>query len=586
MGTERLGAWRAVQRFAPGLRLVRTYPRRWLRADVLSALTLSAMLIPQGLAYAQIAGVRPAAGLYAGIFAMLAYALFGASRHLILGPEAGAAILTATALGHVVSGGDPARYAALAALLALLVGVLSLVGGLVKAGGLADFLSKPILLGYLNGAALIIIGSQLARLFGLERKSNTFPGQVWEVGSNLQRMHLPTLLLGLGVILALVLLRRFLPRVPGPLVLVVLTTAGAALFQLRQGGMQVVGSISAQPPSFALPALGFSDIRSLLPAAFSLALVNYASSVLTGRVYADKQRYRFDPNQEFFGQAAGNLVNAFTQGFPVTGSDSRTAVNFSMGGRSQLVSVLSAAVVLIFALFLTPLLEHLPMVTLGGIVIVAAVYLMDFGSIAAMWRVRRVEAILALVTMLGVVGLGILQGILIAVALALGDLIRRAAHPHDAVLGEREGVPGYHDIERHEGAETVPGLIIYRFDAPLFFANVRHLREQARALVAGARAPVQWFLVDTAAVFDLDVTAAEGLEHLRVELEEQGVVLAITQAKAPLRELLRRTGLMERIGPENIHPTVGEAVRRFLAREAGATGQPPAGAPLSPPAVH
>ncbi|AEI64704.1 sulfate permease [Corallococcus macrosporus] len=576
--------WRAVRRGPPGLRQARDYQRRWFREDLLSSLTIGAMLIPQGLAYAQLVGVRPAAGLYAGVVGMVAYALFGPSRHLIIGPEAGAAILSAAALAPMAAGADAARYASLAALLALLVGGLSLLGGLLKLGALADFLSKPILIGYINGAALIIIGSQLARLFGLERHADTFTGQVHEVATHLRQTHIPTLLLGLGVITLLVLLRRLLPKAPGPLILVVLTTAAGALFQLEHGGIKVVGPLAAEPPTPSLPSLRFDDVRALLPAAFSLALVNYASSVLTGRLYADRFRYRLDSNQEFLGQAAANLANAFSQGFPVTGSDSRTAVNVSMGGRTQLVGVLASGVVLVFALFLTPLLRDLPMVTLGAIVFVAAVYLLQVQAIIDLWRVRRVEAVLACVTMVGVLVLGILQGILVAVALALADLIRRAARPHDAVLGQREGMPGYHDIERAENTETVPGLVIYRFDAPLFFANARHLREQARSLISSAEAPVRWFIIDTSAVFDMDVTAAEGLEKLRREFEDEGVVLGIAEPRAPLRVLLRRTGLLERLGPQNVHATVGAAVHHFL-KDAGAR-HPRAGEPPAPPPVH
>ncbi|RKG84864.1 SulP family inorganic anion transporter [Corallococcus terminator] len=573
-----------LRRALPGVEQARTYSKRWLRADALAALTVGAMLIPQGLAYAQIVGVRPVAGLYAGVFAMLAYALFGPSRHLLLGPEAGAAILTATALAPVVAGGGPERLASLAALLALMVGGISLIGGLCRAGALADFLSRPILIGYINGAALIIIGSQLARMLGLERKSNEFAGQLWEVASNVGRTHVPTLLMGLGIVAALVAMRRFLPRWPAPLVMVVLTTAAASVFELEHGGMKVVGSISAAVPAFGLPSVGFADFRALLPAAFSLALVNYASSVLTGRIYADRFGYRLDANQEFFGQAAANLLTGLTQGFPVTGSDSRTAVNASMKGRTQLVGVGAAAVVLVFTLFFTPLLAKLPLVTLGAIVIVAAVYLLEVQPIIRLWRVRPVEAVLAVVTMLGVLLLGILQGILIAVALALVDLIRRAAHPHDAVLGEREGVPGWHDVEGHADAETVPGLVVYRFDAPLFFANARFLREQVRRLVAESRVPVKWFVLDASSVFDLDVTAAEGLEKLRHELEGEGIVLVVAQARAPMRSMLRRSGLLAQLGKERLYPTVGAAVRAFLAEEG--PREPVTEADLRPPPVH
>ncbi|WP_404369834.1 SulP family inorganic anion transporter [Corallococcus coralloides] len=578
-------AAQVLGRFLPGIEQARTYERRWLRADVLAALTVGAMLIPQGLAYAQIVGVRPAAGLYAGVFAMLAYALFGPSRHLLLGPEAGAAILTATALGPVVAGGGPERLASLAALLALMVGGVSLLGGLFRAGALADFLSRPILIGYINGAALIIIGSQLARMFGLERGSNQFAGQLQEVAANVGRTHVPTLLLGLGIVAALVAMRRFLPRWPAPLVMVALTTAATWAFQLEHGGVKVVGPIAAAAPAFGLPSLRFEDVRALLPAAFSLALVSYASSVLTGRIYADRFGYRLDTQQEFFGHAAANLLTGLTQGFPVSGSDSRTAVSASMKGRTQLVGVGAAGVVLVFSLFLTPLLAKLPLVTLGAIVIVAAVYLLEVKPLLRLWRVRPVEAVLAVVTMLGVLFLGILQGILIAVALSLVDLIRRAAHPHDAVLGEREGMPGWHDVEGHADAETIPGLVVYRFDAPLFFANARFLREQVRRLVADSRHPVRWFVLDASSVFDLDITAAESLEKVRHELTDEGIVFAVAQARAPMRRMLKRSGLTGRIGEELLFPTVGAAVRAYFesrgdARTAGG------GAPVSSPQVH
>ncbi|WP_223637223.1 SulP family inorganic anion transporter [Corallococcus sp. EGB] len=578
-------AAQVLGRFLPGIEQARTYERRWLGSDILAALTVGAMLIPQGLAYAQIVGVRPVAGLYAGTFAMLAYALVGPSRHLLLGPEAGSAILTATALVPMVGDGGPARLASLAALLAGMVGVVSLVGGLCKAGALADFLSRPILVGYVNGAALIIIGSQLARMFGLERRSNRFTGQLHEVAANLGRTHVPTLLLGLGIVVALVAMRRFLPRWPAPLVMVALTTLVTWAFQLEHGGVKVVGPISASAPTFGLPSVDFEDVRTLLPAAFSLALVNYASSVLTGRVYADRFGYRLDAHQEFFGQAAANLLTGLTQGFPVTGSDSRTAVNASMRGRTQLVGVGAAVGVLLFALFLTPLLSKLPLVTLGAIVIVAAVYLLEVRPVVYLWRVRPVEAVLAVVTTLGVLFLGILQGILIAVVLALVDLIRRAAHPHDAVLGEREGVPGWHDVEGHADAETVPGLIVYRFDAPLFFANARFLREQVRRLVAEPRHPVRWFVLDASSVFDLDITAAESLVKVWHELAEEGIVFAVAQARAPMRRMLRRSGLQALIGARHLFPTVGAAVRAYLDTREGAWASR-GGEPVHSPQVH
>jgi len=567
--------WNKAKRVIPGLQVPRAYRLRWLRPAVRSALTISAMLVPQALAYAQLAGVRPSAGLYSAIVGMFAYALFGSSRHVIVGPEAGAAILTAAILARVGAGGDAARYASLAALLALILGVLNLGARLFEAGGLADFLSKPILVGYINGAALIIIGSQLARLLGLERTSTVCFGQIAEVVRQIGRVHIPTLILGLAVIAALLLLKKLFPRLPGPLLAVAITTFLAVVFQWRRGGIQVVGPISSDPPQLGFPSIGYGDVRALLPGAFSLLLVNYASAVLTARNYADKLGYRVDSNQEFLGQGIPNIAAGLVSGFPVTASDSRTAVNASMGGRTQLVSVIAAVVTLVFTLYLTPLLTNLPIAALAAVVVVAAIYLLDVRSVVSIWRVRPVEGVLATVTTLGVVGLGILEGILIAVALALGDLIRRAARPHDAILGEIEGKPGYHDIRRHEDSETIPGLIIYRVDAPLFFANARFLRERVRELLEDAAEPVRWVVLDAGAVFDLDVTAADALERIRAELSARGIVLAVAQPHYPMRRMLRRSGLMGRIGGEHVFPTVGAAVAAFAAATEEAHGEAP-----------
>src|SRR6266516_1353837 len=428
------GALHMIETVIPGVRMIRTYQRRWLRADLLAGVTIFAMLVPQGMAYGELAGVAPVAGLYTAIGALVGYALFGSSRRLMLGPEASSAILVAATLAPFAAGSDPASYAMLAAVLALLVGGVALLAGLARIGFIADFVSRPILLGYIIGASFIIIASQLGKLFGIKITADEF---FQKIGS-------------------------------------------------------VIAQIPAGLPHPTIPHVTLSDVLNLLLPAAALTLIVFTDVALTARLFAEKHNEKADANRELIGLGAANITAGLIQGFPVAASQSRTVVNDETGGKTQIVGIIATIFLLIFLLWFTPLLASLPQVALAAIIIAAAVNLINFKPLLDVYRVRPIEFFLALITLLGVLSIGVLYGILVAVVLALLVVIRRISRPHDAVLGSVEGIDGYHDINENESLETVPGLIAYRFDAPLFFANADFFLTHARELIAASDHPVEW----------------------------------------------------------------------------------------------
>jgi sulfate permease, SulP family len=567
------GALQFIETAIPGFRVARIYQRRWLRADLLAGVTIFAMLVPQGIAYAQLAGVAPVVGLYTAIGAMVGYAIFGSSRRLMIGPESSSALLVATAVAQVAAGGSPARFAILAALLALLIGVITLAAGLARFGFLADFVSKPILIGYIAGVSIIMIVGQLDKLFGITIGRGTFFQEVWELITHLDQMRVLTLMIGLILIAFILVLHRFAPRVPGGLIVVVIMTIVSALLQLDKYGVKVVGQIPSGLPQFGLPDLRFTDVWNLLPSAFTLTLIVFTDAVLTARTFAEKHGEKVDANRELIGLGAANISSALIQGFPVAASQSRSAVNDASGGKTQLVGIIAAALLVVFLLWFTWLLESLPQVTLSAIIIAAAVNLIEVRPLQKVYRVRRVEFYLALVMFVGVLSIGILAGILVAVLLALVVVIGRISRPHDAVLGSVEGIDGYQDIKEYANSETLPGLIVYRFDAPLFFANAEYFLTQVQELIDAAVPPVKWLLIDAEAIVDIDVTAAEALLTLQRELERKGTVLAIARASHPLQRMLKRAGLTERIGPEHLYPTVRTGVQAFLDQHGELAGE-------------
>ena len=516
------------------------------------------------MAFGDLAGVTPVAGLYVALGAMVMYALFGTSKQVITGPEATTAILTATAVAPLAAG-DPVRYAALAAMTALLVGVIALLARVAKLGFITDFLSKPILVGYIFGATLIVIGSQLGKMFGIKLESDQFFRQVAELISRLDETHLLTFAIGIVCMTALFIMRRISKKLPGPLVIVVITIILSAVLGWQAKGVAVVGAVPAGLPRLTIPAVSFQDILALLPAAIALMILIYADEILTARVFAAKHGQKIDANQEFVAIGMANIGAGFLTGFPAALSASRTAVNDQMGGRSQWVSLFAAALTIIFLLFLTPLLAPLPTVALGAIIIVASIGLIDIPAFRYLRTVRRTEFWLAVVTAFGVLTVGVLQGILVAVVLSLVNVIYHISRPHDALLDDVDASGGtvYRGVADKETALTEPGLIVYRFDAPLVFPNAAYFTERLEELINNAGEGLKCVILDAEPISDFDSTAAEALETLDADLDKRGIELWIARANAPLRDLLQVTGLTIKIGEENIYPSVRAAVLAY-----------------------
>ena len=558
---------KGIARFIPGLALFSGPNPALLRTEFVAAITVFAVLVPSAMAYGDLAGVTPVAGLYVALGAMVMYALFGTSRQVIMGPEATTAILTAAAVAPL-AGGDVARYAALAALTAILVGIVALLARVARLGFITDFLSKPILVGYIFGVTLIVIGSQLGKMFGIKLESDEFFQQVLELLRRLDEAHVLTVVIGVVCMAGLLIMRRVNPKLPGPLIVVVVTIALSALLDWQSKGVAIVGAVPAGLPSLAVPSIGLQDVFALLPAALALTILIYADEILTARVFAAKHGQKMDANQEFVAIGMANIGAGLLTGFPAALSASRTAVNDQMGGRSQWVGLIAAALTIIFLLFLTPLLAPLPTVALGAIIIVASLGLIDLAAFRFLRRVRRAEFWLAVMTALGVLTLGVLQGILLAVALSLVNVLYHISRPHDALLDQLDASGGtvYRGVTDEATALTEPGLIVYRFDAPLVFANAAFFAERLEELVASAGAGLKCVILDAEAISDFDSTAAEALETLDVDLERLGVELWIARANGPLRELLQATGLTTRIGEENIHPSVRAAVTAYRTR--------------------
>jgi sulfate permease, SulP family len=568
-----LAALHFIEKAIPGFRVARTYERRWLWADLFAGITIFAMLVPQGIAYAQLAGVAPVVGLYTAIGALVGYALFGSSQRLMIGPESTTALMVGTAVASVATVGNPARFAMLVTLMALLVGIIMLVAGLARFGFLADFVSKPILIGYITGVAIIMIVSQLGKLFGIPIKNENFILQIVELFTHLGQTRGLTLMIGLVLLIFLLVLRRFAQRVPGGLIVVVVMTIISSLLRLETYGVAVVGPIPSGPPTLGLPDVSLIDMWNLLPSSLILTLIVFTDAVLTARAFAEKHGEKVNASRELIGLGVANIVSGLFQGFPAGASQSRTAVDETAGGKTQLVGIVAAALLMAFLLWFTQLLENLPQMVLGVIIIAAAINLIEVKPLQQVYRVRRIEFFLALVTLIGVLSIGVVAGILVAVLLALIVVIGRISRPHDAVLGAVKGVDGYQDIQVYANSETEPGLIVYRFDAPLFFANADYFLTQVQELIDKASPSVDWLLIDAEAIVDIDVTAVEALSKLQGELERKGVIMAVARASQPLQKILQRAGLTDRIGSAHFFPTVRTGVRAFIERQEELTGE-------------
>ena len=561
-------------RFLPGLRVLDGYSRPRLRLDMIAALSIWAVVVPQGLAYGELAGVPAVAGLYTATAGMLLYGLFGSSRYMNVGPESSVAIVVAASVGPL-AGGDPERAIALTSMLAILVGAVLLLGALLRLGVVTRLLSSPILTGYLAGAAVIIAASQIPKLFGISPSGDEWWQQIGEVVTNLDATNGWSLGIGICSIIVLLVLQRTLPRLPAALIAMAFATVFVAVTDLASSSdVAIVGEVGRGIPIPAIPRAPLADVLSLLAPAGSVALLVFASSVATGSALASRDREDLDSTREFVGLAAAGVGAGLIQGFPANGSDSRSFIVANTGARSQSANMIGAVMVLITVLLLTPLFGYLPIAALGAVVLLSAVSLVDIGRFRMLQRVRTSDFVLSLVTLLGVLVFGVLEGIVIGVVVSLCETMRRAILPHTAVLGEVAGSPTFRDIENYEDAETKPGLIIYRFDAPLFFANAEVFKHDIRSLVAGARHPVRQVVVDAEGITDMDVTGAEALDRVIADLHDDGIRLTMARVRTSLRQTIEELGLEEKIGRDNFFLQVADAASGYSPDDSTPTRSP------------
>jgi sulfate permease, SulP family len=549
---------------------LRGYQLAWLRGDLLAGITVAAFLVPQVMAYAQVAGVPPVAGLWAALPALVIYAVLGSSRSLSMGPESTTALMTAVAIGPLAAG-SPARYAGLAASLALLVGVLSVCAGLARLGFVADLLSRPVLVGYLAGVGLIMIAGQLGRVTGVRVSGSSVAAELASFAGGLGGWQPATVAVAGAVLIFLFVVRWRWPHAPGPLLAMLLATVAVAAFGLSGHGVSVVGPIPAGLPVPGLPEAGWHELRELLLPAFSVMIVAFTDDVLTARSFARRGEL-VRANQELVALGVANAGASVLQGFPVSSSATRTAIAVAAGSRTQVYSLAAAASVLVVLYFLGPLLARFPVAALGAIVIYAAIRLIDVTAFRQLLAFRRGELVIALLACAGVLVFNILYGVLLAVAVSVAELLVRVARPHDAVLGRVPGLAGMHDVDDYPGARTVPGLVVYRYDAPLFFANAEDFRR--RALAAADREPdLRWFVLNVEANVEVDFTALEAMDALREDITERGAVFALARVKQDLLARLEAFGLAGKIGTELLFPTLPTAMQAYQDRTKG----PPAG---------
>jgi high affinity sulfate transporter 1 len=545
----------------PGVWMLRHYRRAWLARDVGAGLVLTALLVPAGMGYAEASGLPAITGLYATVAALLAYATFGPSRILVLGPDSALAPLIA-AVVVAKAHGDPTRAVALASMLGVLAGGMCFLAGLAKGGFITDLLSKPVRVGYMNGLGLTILVAQLPKLFGFPGGPPQLAPAVLAflrgVTSGLTKPT--TLVIGAACLAVILLGRAFAPRVPAILIAVVGATVAVTVLGLEHT-VAVGGVLPRGLPTPAIPALHLDDALDLLVAAGGIALVAFADTSVVSRTFAARLGYRVDTNRELMALGAANVAAGLLGGFPVSSSATRTPVAEAAGSRTQLTGIVGALAIIVLLVAAPALLENLPTAALAAVVIAAALRIMDFGALVVFYRVRRSDFVLSLVAFLAV---AVLTGIAVAVAVALLDFVRRAWRPHDAVLGRALGVKGYHDLARYHEARQVPGLLLFRWDAPLFFANSETFRLRVMDLIDAADTPVKWVVVAAEPITDVDSTAADMLEELDTALTARGAVLAFAEMKDPVKDRLERYGLQKRIGPSFFFPTLGVAVKAFI----------------------
>ena len=549
----------------PGLHILNRYKAAWFLHDVVAGLVLATMLVPVGIAYAVASGLPGIYGLYATIVPLMAYALFGPSRILVLGPDSA---LAAVILGVVVplSGGDPLRAVTLASMMAIVSGAICILAGIARLGFVTELLSKPIRYGYMNGIALTVLISQAPKLFGFSLESEGPLRSLWAIAVAILegRTNWVAFAVGIGT-LAVILLLQNSKRLPGILIAVVAATAIVGTLDLgAHSGMAVLGPLPQGLPVFVIPWIDYSDIVPVLIGGAAIALVSFADTSVLSRAYAARMGEHVDPNQEMVGLGAANLAAGFFQGFPISSSSSRTPVAEAAGARTQLTSVVGALAIALLLLIAPNLLQHLPTAALAAVVIAAAIGLLEITDLKRIYRIQRWEFWLSMVCFVGVAVLGVIPGIGLAIVIAVIEFLWDGWRPHSAVLGRAEGVKGYHDITRYPDARQIPGLVLFRWDAPLFFANAEFFKERVLEAVTNSPAPVRWLVVAAEPVTSVDVTAGDTIAELDKTLHGMGIEFCFAELKDPVKDKLKRFGLVAQLGENYFFPTVGAAVSRYL----------------------
>src|SRR5690242_13508181 len=547
------------------------FHREWLAKDIVAGVVLTTLLVPQGMAYAELAGLPPITGLYTSIMCLLGYAVFGPSRILVLGPDSSLGpMIAATILPLIAAKGDAKRAVALASLLAIMVAAIMIIAAVAKLGFIADLISKPTMIGYLNGLALTILVGQLPKLFGFKIDAEGLISEFTAFVRGLANGEAVAAAAAVGIagIVLILVLQRWLPKVPAVLIMVVLAIAATTVFGLADHGVSLVGVLPKGFPPLTIPSVRLADLAPLFAGALGIALVSLADTISTATAFAARTGQETDGNGEMIGIGAANLLAGLFQGFPVSTSGSRTAVAERSGARTQLTGVTGAVLITLMIVLVPGLFRNLPNPALAAVVITASLSLADIPGTVRLWRQRKAEFMLSIAAFLGVALLGVLPGIAIAVGLSILNVFRRSWWPYDTELGRVEGLAGYHDIHSYPDALQLPGLVIYRFDAPLFFANATTFRDEVRKFAA-ADPPPRWILVAAEPITDVDTTASDMLEELDEALNAQQTSLVFAELKDPVRRKIERYGLIRTIDPRHFYPTIESAVAAFR-QETGA----------------
>ncbi len=549
----------------PGLLALRRYRfGQDFSHDLFAGLSVAAVALPVSIAYAELAGLSPAVGLYASIGPLLAYAVFGTSPQLVVNPDAASCAILAAAVAPL-AGADPALYLSLATALTLFTGIFCVLASAFRLGSLADFLSRPILVGFLNGIAISIFLGQIGKVLGFQVTASRIIPKLLQILENIPTTQLPTLLVALFSLAVLVLFRRFLSKIPAALAVLVLSGLLVKLFGLQDFDVAVLAPVPAGLPMPSLPLVPLDTIPKLLGSAAGLALVLFTSGTITSRSFASRGGYDVDVDRELVAYGAANIVASLGQGFVVTGADSRTAMAVTAGGRTQVTGLVAAASIALVLLFFTGPLQFVPVAALGVVLISAAVSLLDLSSLRQFWRMDRREFGLSLVTTIGVVALGSINGILVAVSLAVVRFVKHTARPSVELLGEQKGVSGLHSIDRHSSAQAIPGMVLFRFNAPLVFFNADHFKQQALAAVQQSGDGLRWFVIDAIPISDVDISGMAALKDLHRQLQERHINLVWAGRQSEIFDILKKMGLFTEQVKDLTYPTLRQAVNAFKA---------------------